>query len=89
MSSLPKANWNGQTGRGAGTSIGMHAHPKIGFMIIPLGLPTTCGARSSLFPTQSSCKAMGCGQNATYFQRVRTPPKVGAVLLTKLGPGKR
>jgi hypothetical protein len=34
MSSLLKANWNGQTGRRAGkraqVSIGMHAHPKMG-----------------------------------------------------------
>ena len=29
MSSLPKANWNGQTGKRAQVSIGMHAHPKI------------------------------------------------------------
>jgi hypothetical protein len=29
MSSLPKANWNGQTGGRAQVSIGMHAHPKI------------------------------------------------------------
>jgi hypothetical protein len=40
MSSLPKANWNGQTGgqaaRRAQVSIGMHAHPKMKVIFISI-----------------------------------------------------
>jgi hypothetical protein len=41
MSSLPKANWNGQTGKRAQVSIGMHSHPKIA-----AAMDITCGNES-------------------------------------------